>query len=147
MKRFYKFLFTAKIYGWDFVKLSVLMLVIKIGLDILSFQRFYRFLTKYTPPASQKYSRPDEMLKILEMIEISSRYTPFRATCLIKAMSGQMLLMRKGFSTEMRIGVSRSSSDLIEAHAWVVYQGKIIIGDRDDLDRYAVLPGLMQKLQ
>jgi hypothetical protein len=147
MKRFRKYLFAVKIYGWGFVKLSVLMLVVKVGLSFLSFQYFYQLFTKLTRPSSQIHSSPDEMLKILEMIEISGRYSPFRATCLIKAMTGQILLNRKGFSTEMRIGVSRSSPNYIEAHAWVVYQGKVIIGDRYDLDRYAVLPGLMQKLQ
>ena len=54
------------------------------------------------------------------------------------------LLRRRGMESELRIGV-RKKAEVLEAHAWVEYQG-CVLNDRSDVDQHfspfagAILP-------
>ncbi|MBE2268851.1 MAG: lasso peptide biosynthesis B2 protein [Anaerolinea sp.] len=63
-----------------------------------------------------------------------------RATCLTQALVLQMLLARRGQLSELKVGVAPHNSGKIEAHAWVVVRGRVIIGNNHRLSRYALFP-------
>jgi Transglutaminase-like superfamily len=52
------------------------------------------------------------------------------------------LLRRRGFVTDLRIGVMRGDSGRLEAHAWVELDGRILIGQTPSLERFERLPAL-----
>jgi hypothetical protein len=52
------------------------------------------------------------------------------------------LLNWYGYASELRIGVAKGEQGELEAHAWVEYQGKVIIGGLSTLSRYVPLPSL-----
>ncbi len=75
--------------------------------------------------------------------------------CLTLALAALFLMSRLGFVADLRIGVARPRSDAsqptaresdtgpaqnIDAHAWLEYNGHILVGDLPDLDRYTPLP-------
>jgi hypothetical protein len=68
-----------------------------------------------------------ENKRIVRSVMRMSRYVPV-ATCLTKALAAKVLLEQAGQSAELQIGVAKSESGKIEAHAWVECQGKIILG-------------------
>lgn len=70
-----------------------------------------------------------------------SRYVP-AASCLTQALATQILLARRGQISSLRIGVTKNEKGELMAHAWVVCQGRIIIGSRPDLRNYTVLSRL-----
>ena len=71
----------------------------------------------------------------------TSRFVP-GATCLTQALTTQWLLGAYGYSSTLRIGVSRNLAQM-EAHAWVEHDGRVIIGGTGDwLARFAVRPVL-----
>jgi hypothetical protein len=65
-----------------------------------------------------------------------SRRVP-RATCLTQALAVQALLARAGHKSRVEIGVAKNSG-LFEAHAWVVYGDRVVIGG-PDVARYSRL--------
>ena len=58
-----------------------------------------------------------------------SRFTP-KATCLVRALAGQILLERYGYTSSIKIGVSKSK-DEFEAHAWLEYKDTIVLGESE----------------
>jgi hypothetical protein len=57
----------------------------------------------------------------------------------------QILFARYGFTAKLRIGVAKDGRERLKAHAWVESQGKIVIGNMQDLSRYKALPTLETK--
>jgi hypothetical protein len=58
-------------------------------------------------------------------VTVASRYVP-RATCLTQALAMQALLTHCGHLSRVEIGVVKDPR--FEAHAWVVCDGKIVLG-------------------
>ena len=52
------------------------------------------------------------------------------------------LLSWHGVPSNLRIGVLKKSESELEAHAWVETEGRVLIGDLDDLSGYVQLPSL-----
>jgi hypothetical protein len=50
------------------------------------------------------------------------------ATCLTQALAAQLLLSRRGYASQLRIGVTRASRERLRAHAWLESDGLILIG-------------------
>ena len=72
-------------------------------------------------------------------IYIASRYTPGGAKCLVRALATQLLLNRYGYEHQLYIGVVKSSADAIAAHAWIEYQGRVIVGRLNNLSEFKPL--------
>ena len=75
-----------------------------------------------------------------------SRYLP-GATCLTQAIAAQSLLTRSGFPSQVEIGVAKEKHRVgdgstsknevrrLHAHAWVVCQGQVVLGE-SHVERY-----------
>ncbi len=72
-------------------------------------------------------------------VHIAGRYTPGVAKCLVRALTAQLLLTRYGYPHQLHIGVAKSAADTLEAHAWIEYQGRVIVGQLNDLSRFKSL--------
>jgi hypothetical protein len=69
-----------------------------------------------------------------------------RATCLVQALSAQLLLARHGHRSQLRIGVNRGPDGEFRAHAWVEVDDRIVVGARRGT-WYRPLPDLDPVLQ
>jgi len=56
-----------------------------------------------------------------------ARRVPWRATCLVQALAGWLLLKRRGIVATIRFGVAKSEAGLA-AHAWLVVGSEIVLG-------------------
>jgi hypothetical protein len=66
-----------------------------------------------------------------------------RATCLPQALAAEALLTRSGLAAELQIGVKKTPDGKLAAHAWVLSEGRIVVGDLGtDLATYTPLPTL-----
>jgi Transglutaminase-like superfamily len=79
---------------------------------------------------------------IIACVNLSTRYMPGGAKCLARALTTQVLMHRYSHLGELRIGVSKSTTGSLEAHAWIEHQGQVIIGNLEDLPRFIPLPSL-----
>jgi len=76
--------------------------------------------------------------RVAQVVEVASRHTPGVETCLAQALTTQVLLARRGYPALLHIGVLRGEQEQFQAHAWVVSEGKAVIGG-SELERYTPL--------
>jgi hypothetical protein len=70
---------------------------------------------------------------------VASRNLPVSTDCLSQALATHILLSWKRIPSELNIGVAHSETGDFEAHAWVVFGGRVVMGYLDDLDRFKPL--------
>ena len=62
------------------------------------------------------------------------------ALCLAQAVTAQRLLARFGYETTMRIGVKSKEVGDLKAHAWLIHEGRVILGGTmAQLEAYQVI--------
>ncbi|MEO1387729.1 MAG: lasso peptide biosynthesis B2 protein [Cyanobacteria bacterium J06634_6] len=79
---------------------------------------------------------------IVWAVSVAGYYAPGGAKCLARAITTQLLLNRYGYSHTFHIGVAKSASQALEAHAWIEYQGKVVVGASSRLDRFTPLSSI-----
>ncbi len=62
-----------------------------------------------------------------------------KGTCLVRALTMQILMGRRGIPVEVVFGAKFGATKKFEAHAWVEYRGRILIGDMPGLAGMRVL--------
>ncbi|HYM25131.1 MAG TPA: lasso peptide biosynthesis B2 protein [Vicinamibacterales bacterium] len=75
---------------------------------------------------------PGDTNRIAAAVTGVARRLPWM-TCLVEALAAQALLRRRGYESSMRFGV-RSGETVgraIDAHAWLVCDGRVVVGDVD----------------
>ena len=61
-------------------------------------------------------------------------------TCLVRSLTLWAMLLRRGISTDLRVGM-RKTDGKIEGHAWLEYQGEPLNEDSAVIATYSVLAG------
>jgi hypothetical protein len=74
-------------------------------------------------------------------VRAASRFVP-KASCLTQALVVERFMRRAGYAPHLHIGVARPGQTAFEAHAWVEHDGRIVIGEVDEMDRFTILPPL-----
>ncbi|BAZ43121.1 hypothetical protein NIES4102_01170 [Chondrocystis sp. NIES-4102] len=120
-------------------KVFVLLALVRLGLWRVTFSNLRRFLlsiqTKY-----HFFYRCNSIEKLIWAVNVSSRYMPGNVKCLARALTTEVLLSCNDYAANLKIGVAKENTGKLEAHAWVESQGRVLIGDLTDLDRYRILP-------
>ena len=141
MQRLYKFLALPWRGKGLYLNAAFWLLAVKAGLYLLTFERLRGWL-RFDKPTG-KPAEMEEMRAIVEAIErISQVLAPLRINCLPQALVGHRLLGRKGFNVQLKIGVLKHPGDRLAAHAWLEYQGRVILGDLRGLEQFAAFPTL-----
>jgi hypothetical protein len=118
---------------------ALLLFVSRIGLWVLPYARLRRVVDGEAPPGREPPR--DLPARVSWAITALARRLP-AMTCLVQSLAAHALLRRAGCPAELRIGVqsrARRAPKLLEAHAWVECEGRVVVGDVPDLARYAVL--------
>ena len=143
MRRLRKLLHLHKRDRQLLVSAALLLGTIRLGLWLLPFQTLRRFLAGITQTADDLHSTAQVTVdKVVWAVAVASRYMPGGAKCLARALATQVLLGRRGYQAQLRIGVAKNEKGQLEAHAWLESQGRIVIGGLKDLARYTPLPNL-----
>lgn len=109
---------------------------IRLGLKLLPFQTLRRLLARMAQPTGrlQAVEKPS-VDNVAWAVMVASHYIP-GARCLAQALATQVLLERRGYPTQLRIGFTRQMS----AHAWVECEGRVAIGGAGNMARYIPVP-------
>jgi hypothetical protein len=126
-----------------FVKALLLLGLVRLGLWLFPFQTLRRFLDRFAKaPNGQRSADGSSLDQVIWAVEAASRYVPGTRTCLVQALVARLLLVRRGHSVRLRIGVTKSEEGQLEAHAWVESEDGIVFGGEDSPSRFAPLPYL-----
>lgn len=138
-------------------KAFCLLLGVRLGLALLSFRRLQPILNVLggrQPRAQQVDSRmPDDscdvrtedatirtVRQVIWAVEKSAALMPGGAKCLAKALTTQVLMERRGCDCTFQIGVAKTTTGELEAHAWVEQNGQIVMGFLPNIERFQRLP-------
>ncbi len=72
-------------------------------------------------------------------VETAGRIVPSGRNCLVRAIAGREMLARRGFSSQIRLGIAKKSPDILKGHAWLECGDKIITGEGEHR-HYAAMP-------
>ena len=129
-------------------KLTVLFVAVRLGLTMLPFRRLRNFLHQlaHAWPHPRRASRRD-MARIVGIARAISPYLLGDKPCLTNALVVQFLLERRGYPTVLRIGVAKKDGRALEAHAWLEYEGMVLIGGVDSPQRFTPFPPIAQEMR
>jgi hypothetical protein len=122
----------------------LLLIAVRLGLRTLPFRWLWRFTQRLAQPQMRPQSPvtlTSEIDAIVWAVKVASRYAGSSVSCLPRALTTYLLLGRAGVDANFRLGVVHTSADL-EAHAWVEWNGRVLVGKLPDLDRFISLPPL-----
>jgi len=123
----------------------VLLPLIALLMKFLGFRRLYGTMAKLSHQPNRGETQLLGAKVTNRLVEIASRYGLYRANCLQKSLVLWWLLRWQDMESELRIGV-RKQEGLLEAHAWIEYQG-CVLNDRSDVDqRFAPFAGAIQSV-
>lgn len=121
------------------LKCVLIVAAIRLGLRLFSYNMLRRWLATATAPALASDAVAE---RVGWGIDTAARLVP-GATCLTKALAAQLLLVRSGYQSQMRIGVAKDDRGQFVAHAWLISNGRIVVGGAsEDLQRYVALTDL-----
>ena len=142
MRRIRKFLALTGRERHLLLQSAFLLVRIRLGFRMLSFENLRRRLAKWSEPRTGTAPEPDFVSKAAWAVRTASRKIPSTQTCLFQALALRVLLGRHSIPCALHIGVGRNEQSDFKAHAWVECEGKIVIGETHDLADYTPLPPL-----
>lgn len=77
-------------------------------------------------------------------IRLVSRRTPWHSNCLAQALTGLVMLQRRGIAGTLYLGVLKGRDRHLAAHAWLHSNDMIVTGG-SQLERYTVLAHFSQR--
>lgn len=109
------------------LKTFFLMIKVRLTLWIVPFSRFQKSYAQIEP---DPVKNDIPVCRLIWSVKVISPYVP-RATCLTNALTGQSLLSQHGYPSLVKIGVGKSAEGQFEAHAWLEYNGKAVVGESE----------------
>lgn len=142
MERLSKFLCLSAEHQRILIKAMFWVWVIRGMLWLLPFRLLRRLLVKTARASVASENRERELAqRVVWAVTIVSRYVPL-ATCLTQALTTKVLLGRNGYPASVHIGVARTESGELQAHAWVESCGSVVIGGSEaSLKQFTPLVG------
>lgn len=124
---------------WDIIGALSLVLRVRLALWLAPFQRVRKSFPPAAPAEPSNAGEHATVVRHAKAVRRAARLVP-DASCLTKALSLGTLLARRGIGCEVKIGVRKGAAGRLEAHAWVVHDGVVVIGGLPDLDTFSVIP-------
>jgi hypothetical protein len=123
------------------VESTLILMVVRIGLRLMSFKSLHQFIQKIERRARES-ERADDTYQddISWAIKRAGENLIGKNTCLPVALAGQLQLNLHGYPARTHLGVQKTLSGGIKAHAWVECCGKVVIGGPEqEIDQYTLL--------
>jgi hypothetical protein len=120
----------------------LLLNLVRLGLFLLPFAKLLDLLKMLSNFWSKGKYQQVEVKQILHAVHTSNYYALRSSKCLAKALTTQTLMKICGYSSELKIGVAKENDSALQAHAWVEYRGKVIIGNLRNLDTFAPITSI-----
>ena len=142
MRRLHKFIQLSWADRSLLIETAFLVWAVRLALWLLPFRTVASLLGRMVPAAPRPKDQSQDFIdRAGQAVMLTSRMVP-KATCLTQALATQVLISRHGYEARLHIGVAKNGEERLEAHAWLVSNGRVVIGDRADLSHFTVLPPL-----
>jgi hypothetical protein len=116
----------------------VLLSFIRLGFHLFRFTQVQKILHH----VSQRSTNTTPTLSILTLVwavDAACAAMPGGVKCLARALTMDILMRRQGYLPELRIGVIKDLEGQPQFHAWLEYQGQVVIGHLPNLIEFQTL--------
>ena len=110
------------------IKSLIMIIFIRVSLSLFSFSNVKNISKKFSKPNKNQKNKII-IEEIVWSLRVASIYVP-KATCLIQAITAQILLSRYNYLSKLKIGVIKGQE--FEAHAWVEINDRIVLGESEE---------------
>lgn len=141
---------------WALVKATGLLLTARAALRLLPLRPVLEFASSPSQTAKRSLSSAKgtglamdqiptdaNLQRLIWGVDVVGRWLFPKNPCLTQAIVVQHLLRRRGHPSELKIGVRMMGTATLQAHAWVVDNGSIIIGARGHDPEYLPFPEIL----
>jgi hypothetical protein len=101
--------------------------------------------SRETSTVSQDTDIP-RIQQVTKAIRVISRYTPWKSTCMVRAVAGLKMLEKRGIESTLYMGVARDKQGQMIAHAWLRSGAQYVSGD-DVMQNFVVVKKFAKVLQ
>jgi hypothetical protein len=118
--------FTPK--DWQLlIQAWLLLWVIDLALRTLPFRKVQRWVGSSQPGRKDREAGQVDLdiRRCCEFMDRAARHHLYSMGCLRRSLTLQWLLYRRGIDADLRFGVRRKDG-ILQAHAWLEYQGQVI---------------------
>ena len=126
----------------------IFLCAIRLGLAIIPFPLLRRGLLRFGRVFRARHRVASNPARIAWAVRLVAARLRSTGTCLPQALCGQLMLGRRGLPSQVGIGVSRTASGTIQAHAWLRAGGLVLLGGPSShvagFTQIAVLDGVGQ---
>lgn len=110
--------------------------VVQISLYMLPFQKVWDYYNRQLDAESEiQQDRPCVDEVALAVNRIADVFP--KTECLPRALTVHKMLYDYGYHSKLKIGTRKDEQGVFIAHAWIERFDKVIIGDLDQLNKYA----------
>lgn len=138
MNRVRRFLRLSFEERWLILKAITLLAMVRFSLWLLPFPAARRLLERTSRYCPRLAANPPPVEQFAWAVAAVSRLIPGGDHCLSQALAVQTFLARRGYDCKICFGVQRLPGAPFRAHAWVEYNGGVLIGG-DYLTRFVRL--------
>jgi hypothetical protein len=112
-----------------FFKTVAVLAFIRVCLWVLPFRTVKKVVNRLAPEITRQWEwiNPNDLRRVAWSVTSGSSLVP-GATCLTQALTTQIILRRWGIPSDLVIGVNKTETGQFEAHAWVEYDGQVVVG-------------------
>ena len=138
-----KFFLLSKLERKLFIEAFVNIEIIRLKLRLLPLKKIISHLEQGSEIETNIRSTKEQLqtaMNVGNAIELASNHTLFKTSCLIQALTAEVMLHKRDISGVILIGILRSqkAGNSIEAHAWTQCNKEIITG-KNNCESYTVL--------
>jgi hypothetical protein len=123
-----------------FLRALPYVVAVRTALWIIPSPRLLRWVQRRVDAAPAPATSDPLVTRIGWAVRAASRRVP-GASCLTQALAVQLLLARRGMSSELKLGVAIDDEEGFQAHAWVLVEGRALVGGTG-VERYTEFPEL-----
>lgn len=114
-----------------FIEAFLLTGIIRFAIVFVPFKKVAKVFGKINEESIEHVSDSDKLIinKIIWAVNVIGRHTPWESKCLVKALTGQIMLKNRKLDSTLYLGVAKDEENKLIAHAWLRCGADIITGD------------------
>ena len=121
------------------------LVVARFQLRVVSFERLIERVATNPEIESAGEEARRGVERVCWAVEAAASRLPGMDNCLVKALAAGFMLRQRRLPGALRLGAARGESEGLNAHAWIEFEGRALVGG-PDVSRYEPLTGRVNSI-
>ena len=75
---------------------------------------------------------------------MKKRLAPAHNPCLVEALTAYYFFVKNGYPVKLVNGINKAKKETLEAHAWIEYKNKVLIGKHPEIGKFKPIYTFLQ---